>query len=238
VARVRTVVDPIVTAAGQSVHYGGQFQAQQEASRTLLWAGLAVIGVIYLLITAATASAGAAALVLVNLPLALIGGIVAVFIAESASPLANAAAVVGVGGRYIAPVLSIASLVGFITLFGIAVRNGILLVNRIHARRESGEDIVPAVLGGAQDRLVAILMTALTAALGLVPLALAAGRPGREILAPLAVVVLGGLATSTALNLLVVPAGYVALARFCDRRAPREPDPVLSATNPTTGGIP
>jgi Cu/Ag efflux pump CusA len=105
-------------------------------------------------------------------------------------------------------VVSIASLVGFITLFGIAVRNGILLVQRFQVRIDAGEPVVEAVLGGSGERLVAILMTALTAAIGLVPLALTAGRPGSEILAPLAVVVLGGLASSTFLNLFVVPAAY------------------------------
>jgi len=98
--------------------------------------------------------------------------------------------------------------VGFVTLFGIAVRNGILLVHRYQARLADGEALEAAVLGGSRDRLVAILMTALTAAIGLLPLALTAGRPGSEILAPLSAVVLGGLASSTLLNLFVVPAAY------------------------------
>jgi len=220
VARVRAVVDPLVAESGQRVHYGGQFEAQQEASSTLLWMGLAVIAVVYLLIAGATGSPGAALLVLLNLPLALIGGIAAVFIADSPNVITNLAGLVG-AGRYVAPVLSIASLVGFITLFGIAVRNGILLVNQFQARRALGEPVREAVTHGAQERLAAILMTALTAALGLLPLALAAGAPGSEILAPLAVVVLGGLASSTALNLLVVPAGYVVLADLMERLARR-----------------
>ncbi|MBA3846450.1 MAG: efflux RND transporter permease subunit [Planctomycetes bacterium] len=223
VAKVQAAVDPIVAAAGQSVHYGGQFEAQQEASRTLLWAGLAVIALVWLLLAGATGSTWAAGLVLVNLPLALIGGIVAVFLAESANPLTNLAALFGIGERYIAPVLSIASLVGFITLFGIAVRNGILLVNQFETHRAQGMPLHEAVTAGARDRLIAILMTALTAALGLLPLAIAAGRPGSEILAPLAVVVLGGLVSSTALNLVVVPAGYVALAGILERRATSTP---------------
>ncbi len=223
VAKVQAVVNPIVTAAKQTVHYGGQFEAQQEASRTLFWAGLAVIAAVWLLLAGATGSAWSAGLVLVNLPLALIGGIVAVFIAESPNVFGNFAALLGFGGRYLAPVLSIASLVGFITLFGIAVRNGILLINQFQAHRDAGMPLTDAVFAGSRDRLIAILMTALTAALGLVPLALAAGKPGSEILAPLAIVVLGGLASSTALNLLVVPAGYVAMAGLLERRgtAPR-----------------
>ena len=208
VAAVRQVVDPIALDAGVTVRYGGQFEAQQEASRTILVMGAGVVLVIFLLLAAALGSPGSAALVLINLPLSLIGGILAIFIAESAQPISNALALAGMGGTYIAPVVSIASLVGFVTLFGIAVRNGILLVHRWQARMQAGEAVAEAVQGGSLDRLVAILMTALTAAIGLVPLALTAGQPGSEILAPLAVVVLGGLASSTVLNLYVVPAAF------------------------------
>ena len=105
--------------------------------------------------------------------------------------------------------VSIASLVGFITLFGISVRNGILLVNHIqHVHRHEDRGLREAIVTGSIQRLTPILMTALTAALGLVPLALSAGEPGSELLAPLAIVVLGGLITSTLLNLFVVPVGY------------------------------
>jgi HME family heavy-metal exporter len=208
VAAVRAVVDPIAAELGVTVRYGGQFEAQQEASRTIAIMGVGVVLVIFLILAATLASASAAALVLINLPLSLIGGILAIFIAESAHPLANISALLGLGGVYIAPVVSIASLVGFVTLFGIAVRNGILLVHRWQARLAAGESVPVAVLGGSSERLVAILMTALTAAIGLVPLALTAGKPGSEILAPLAVVVLGGLASSTILNLFVVPAAF------------------------------
>ncbi|MFN0135093.1 MAG: efflux RND transporter permease subunit, partial [Phycisphaerae bacterium] len=101
------------------------------------------------------------------------------------------------------------SLVGFITLFGIAVRNGLLLVNHYqHVMQVEGKPLGEAIVVGSMERLVPILMTALCAALGLVPLAMAKGEPGNELLAPLAIVVLGGLITSTFLNLLVVPAGY------------------------------
>ena len=105
--------------------------------------------------------------------------------------------------------LRTASLVGFITLFGIAVRNGILLVNHFRWLIEvEGLSIDEAISRGSEERLVPVLMTALSAALGLVPLALKAGQPGSELLAPLAVVVLGGLISSTILNMLIVPAGY------------------------------
>lgn len=208
IAAVRKQVDPIVAQSGVMVRYGGQFEAQQDASRTIMVMGAGVILVIFLLLAAALGSGWVSALVLINLPLSLIGGIAAIFLAESANPFQNALALVGLGGPYIAPVVSIASLVGFVTLFGIAVRNGILLVQRWQVRMSEGEGVEQAVMGGSLDRLIAIVMTALTAAIGLVPLALTAGKPGSEILAPLAVVVLGGLITSTLLNLFVVPAAF------------------------------
>jgi Cu/Ag efflux pump CusA len=210
VEEVKRVVDPIVARHGYEVHYGGQFEAQQSASRTIYLMGAGVIVVILLLLYMAFGSVRAALLVMVNLPLALIGGIVAVYLTESPSLWANTLALFGLGeGRYRAPVLSIASMVGFVTLFGIAVRNGILLVS--HYRQlmiDEGKPLAEAIVQGSMERLVPILMTALAAVLGLVPLALAAGEPGSELLAPLAIVVLGGLVTSTFLNLVVVPAGY------------------------------
>jgi HME family heavy-metal exporter len=209
VAAVQQAVDPIVREAGYTVRYGGQSEAQQSASRTILAMGVGALVAIFLLLHLALRSASAALLVMVNLPLALIGGVAAIFLAESPSVAANAAALLGMGGRYVAPVLSIASMVGFVTLFGIAVRNGILLVNHYAWLRErEGLAVREAVLRGSSERLVPVLMTALSAALGLIPLALASGRPGSELLAPLSIVVLGGLVSSTFLNLVVVPAGY------------------------------
>jgi CzcA family heavy metal efflux pump len=214
VAQVRERVEPIVQRAGYTVQFGGQFEAQQSASRTLLIAGGGVALVMLLLLQLSTGSVRAAVLVMVNLPLAVIGGLLAIYFTETPGGLAevwhNTLALVGLGSRpYMAPVISIASLVGFITLFGIAVRNGILLVNHYqHVMQHEGRTLEEAVVHGSMERLVPILMTALCAALGLLPLALAAGRPGSELLAPLAIVVLGGLLTSTFLNLVVVPAGY------------------------------
>jgi Cu/Ag efflux pump CusA len=163
-----------------------------------------------MLLQLSTGSLRAALLVMVNLPLAIIGGIVAIYLTEAANPLINTLALFGLTrGLYQAPVISIASLVGFITLFGIAVRNGLLLVNHYqHVMLVEGRPLADAIVKGSMERLVPILMTALCAALGLIPLALAAGEPGSELLSPLAVVVLGGLITSTFLNLIVVPAGY------------------------------
>lgn len=210
VAQVQARVDPIVRAAGCTVRYGGQFEAQQSASRTILWMGAGVLVAMFLLLQLSTGRSRVALLVMVNLPLSLIGGILAVYLVESPSILGNTLALGGLGGgRYVAPVLSIASMVGFVTLFGIAVRNGILLVNHYaHLELQEGCTRAEAVLRGSMERLVPILMTALTAALGLLPLALAHGKPGSELLAPLATVVLGGLISSTFLNLVVVPAGY------------------------------
>lgn len=215
---VRARVDPIVAAAGCTVGYGGQFEAQQSAGRTLLWASLGVIVIMFLLLQLSTGSMRAAGLVMLNLPLALIGGVVAVFVSSSRDPAANFVALLTSEG-YIPPVASIATIVGFVTLFGIAVRNGILLVNHYsHLIDRENETIGNAVFRGSMERLVPILMTAFSAALGLLPLAWAAGEPGSELLAPLAVVVLGGLASSTILNLYVVPAGY---SLFFDRRRAR-----------------
>ncbi len=122
-------------------------------------------------------------------------------------------------GAYTAPVLSIASLVGFITLFGIAVRNGILLVNHYrHLVEKEERSPYDAIVQGSMERLVPILMTALTAALALVPIVLEGDSPGNEILAPLSVVILGGLLTSTFLNLVVVPAGYAAIYSVREQR--------------------
>ena len=199
VASVREKVDPIVARAGCTVRYGGQFEAQQSASRTILSMGAVVAVLMFLVLQAATGRMRTAAIVMLNLPLALIGGIAAIALTA--------------GGA--TPVLSIPSMVGFVTLFGIAVRNGILLVNH-YAHLEQHEGCSPAqsVVRGSMERLVPILMTALTAALGLIPLALSGSKPGSEILAPLAIVVLGGLVSSTLLNLFVVPAGYALAFRL------------------------
>lgn len=214
VAAVMKVVDPIVTEAGCSVHYGGQFEAQQSANKTLMMMGSVIVVVMLMLLYMALGGIRPAILVMVNLPLALIGGIVAMFISESANPFTNFFAVFGIGVDYIPPVVSIASLVGFITLFGIAVRNGILLVNHYKWLQENTDlSFDDVITQGGEERLVPVLMTAISAALGLVPLAMKMGQPGGELLAPLAIVVLGGLTSSTILNMLIVPAGYKMFCR-------------------------
>jgi CzcA family heavy metal efflux pump len=216
VEAVREKVDPIVARAGCTVQYGGQFEAQQSASRTITIMGGVVAIVMFLLLQYATGRSRTAILVMLNLPLALIGGVAAIYITESQPFIGNTLALFGIGGeRYVEPVISIASMVGFVTLFGIAVRNGILLVNHYaHLEQLEGCSREESVVRGSMERLVPILMTALTAALGLIPLALSAGKPGSELLAALAIVVLGGLVSSTILNLFVVPAGYALAFRI------------------------
>ncbi|MDO9387639.1 MAG: efflux RND transporter permease subunit, partial [Thiobacillus sp.] len=177
--------------AGYHIEYGGQFESAEAASRTLLLLGVGVTMGIFLLLFIAFRTARDALLVMLNLPLAMIGGVIGVFAA---------------GG-----VLSVASIIGFITLFGIATRNGVMMISHIHhlVEHEGVRDAAEAVKRGAEERLVPILMTALAAGLALVPLALAAGEPGSEIQAPMAVVILCGLLSSTLLNMIVVPALYL-----------------------------
>jgi len=223
VAEVRSRVDPIVRRAGYSVQYGGQFEAQQSASRTILVAGVGVAVAMLMLLHLSTGSLRVALLVMLNLPLATIGGIAAVYLTEASRPFGNTLSLLGLSSiPYEAPIVSIASLVGFITLFGIAVRNGILLVNHYqHLMVLENRPLSEAIARGSMERLVPILMTALCAALGLSPIALAKGEPGSELLAPLAIVVLGGLITSTMLNLVVVPAGYAMVFGLQDSMSAR-----------------
>ena len=218
VEEVQVLVDPIVQKHGYTVKYGGQFEAQQNASRTiLLFSGLVAI-IMLILLQLAIGSTRVALLVMINLPLALIGGIAAIYLTESPSLFGNTIALFG-RGHYTAPVISIASMVGFITLFGIAVRNGILLVNHYqYLVKHESLNMYDAIVQGSAERLVPILMTALTAALAVVPIVLQGDKPGNEILAPLSVVILGGLLSSTFLNLIVVPAGYAALHNLSDSK--------------------
>lgn len=180
------------------VEYGGQFEATEDATRVLLLLGIVVLLGILMLLYVALSSVRDALLVMLNLPLALIGGVVGVFAS---------------GG-----VISIASIIGFITLFGIATRNGIMMVTHIrHLQIHEGVTVPrEAVIRGASERLAPILMTALASGLGLLPLALAMGEPGSEIQAPMAVVILFGLFSSTLLNMFVVPA---VMLRFGSVRA-------------------
>lgn len=193
---IQKLVNPILSATpGYRVEYAGQFESAAEAGRTLTLVSLGVVIGIGFLLHLAFRSVRDAALIMLNLPLALIGGVAGVF----------------VGGG----VLSVASLIGFITVFGIATRNGIMLVSHIrHLQEHEGvTDFREAVRRGAMERLVPILMTALAAGLALVPLALGGEKPGNEIQTPMAIVILFGLLTSMVLNMVIVPALYLALGR-------------------------
>jgi len=194
------IAQAVPMPAGYRVEYGGQFESQQNASRRLGVLLIAVVAGLFMLLVLAFGRARDAVIVMANLPLALIGGVAGVYLA---------------GG-----VLSVASMIGFITLFGIATRNGIMLVSHIqHLMNEEGiEDFRAAVERGAHERLVPILMTAMAAGLALIPLALGGGKSGSEIQTPMAIVILCGLTTSTLLNMIVVPTLYLRFGR--DRGTP------------------
>lgn len=182
------IAEHIVLPEGYRIEYGGQFESQQSASRTLALALVAALAVIFMLLMAEFRSIPLSAIVMISLPLALIGGVFAVFVSSS--------------------VVSIPSIIGFITLFGVATRNGILLISRYSHLQSAGMPLREAVLNGSADRLNPILMTALTSALALIPLIFNGEKAGNEIQSPMAIVVLGGLVTSTLLNIYVMPIIY------------------------------
>ncbi|MGB3239754.1 MAG: efflux RND transporter permease subunit [Geitlerinemataceae cyanobacterium] len=183
---------------GYFIQYGGQFESEQNATNNLLIFSILAAIAIAVLMFFSVKSLPATIAITINLPLALVGGIVSILLT---------------GG-----VISIASSIGFITLFGVAVRNGLLLVDNYNNKFSRGLPLKEAIVQGSLDRVNAILMTALTSALGMLPLAIASGA-GNEILQPLAIVVLGGLFTSTALTLLVIPAIY---AKFGKHLIPKQ----------------
>jgi CzcA family heavy metal efflux pump len=185
-----SVARGVTFPSGYHIEYGGQFESEAEASRLLFWLSLAAIVAIFVLLTSVFGSLVDALIIMVNLPLALAGGVVGVWLS---------------GG-----ILSVASMIGLIALFGIATRNGIMLVSHIaHLRDEEGvTDHREAIVRGALERLTPILMTAQATGLALVPVALGMGQPGSEIQAPMAIVIMTGLISATALNMLVVPAAY------------------------------
>ncbi len=170
---------------GYFVEFGGQFESEQEATKIITLLSLVSVGAIFLILYLQFGNFKYSLFILVNLPLALIGGVWSVYFTDG--------------------IISVASLVGFITLFGIATRNGILMIAHYKHLLEEGKEFTQAVIQGSIERLNPILMTAITAGLALVPLALGSGEPGKEIEAPMAIVILGGLFTSTALNMVVVP---------------------------------
>ena len=173
---------------GYHIEYGGQFESEASASRTLLLTSLISITVIFLLLFFQFRNATQSGIILLNLPLALIGGVFALMLTTKE--------------------VSIPAVIGFISLFGIAIRNGILLISHYNQLREEGIPLRECILNGSLDRLNPILMTALSSALALIPLALRGDLPGNEIQSPMAKVILGGLLTSTFLNAFIIPIVY------------------------------
>lgn len=173
---------------GYRIEYGGQFEAEAEASETLIATSLLSLLVIFLLLFMEFRDAKISGIILLNLPLALIGGVISIWLTSG--------------------IISIPAIIGFITLFGIATRNGILLVSHYKTLETEGKNLYDTVIQGSRDRLSPILMTALTAGLALIPLAIAGDLAGNEIQSPMAKVILGGLLSSTLLNIFVVPIVY------------------------------
>lgn len=174
---------------GYHVEYGGQFESEQAASKVLIITSIFSIFVIFLLLYNQFKNAMQAAVILLNLPLALIGGVFAVFFSDG--------------------IISIPVIIGFISLFGIATRNGMLLIDRYNELQKEGNTVIDSIMIGSLDRLNPIVMTALTSALALIPLALGGDLPGNEIQSPMAKVLLGGLLTSTLLNGFIIPITFV-----------------------------
>ncbi len=186
VEELRAQLSPIAAAAGCTVSFGGSYQARESASRRLGVLGVGLVAGIFFILVFALGSGRAAMLSMLNVPLALVGSIVAVALAE--------------------PVLSVSSLVGFVTVIGFVLRNGILLINAYSDRMKEGATLIDAVRDGSQERMAPIVMTSLTTVIGLIPIMIAGDKPGGELLAPLAVVQFGGILGATALNLIVLPA--------------------------------
>ncbi len=187
------VEENIEIPEGYHIAYGGQFESEKAASHTLLLTSLGALLIIFLLLYGEFKNVPQSLVILVNMPLALIGGVVILFICGDE--------------------LNIPAIIGFISLMGISTRNGMLLMTRYNHLQQEGEGLVARIIHGSTDRLLPIIMTALTSALALIPLAVNGDAPGNEIQSPMALVILGGLISSTALNIYVVPALYELLNR-------------------------
>ena len=189
----KTIDSNISLPEGYHIEYGGQFESEQAASRILTITSLGSILVIFLLLFGQFKSMTQSAVILINLPLALIGGIFTLFFTDG--------------------IISIPAIIGFISLFGIATRNGMLLIDRYNELIKEGMSVKESVIAGSLDRLNPIIMTALTSALALIPLAVGGDLPGNEIQSPMAKVMLGGLLSSTLLNGFIVPIMYILISR-------------------------
>lgn len=182
---------------GYSIAYGGQFESEESASRTLMLTSIGAILIIFFLLYAEFKSIPQSLVILLNMPLAMIGGVLILWLTGSD--------------------LNIPAIIGFISLLGISTRNGMLLISHYNQLEREQIPLMERIVRGSSDRLNPILMTALTSALALVPLALRASSPGNEIQAPMATVILGGLITSTLLNIFVVPAVYYILNKKSEK---------------------
>ena len=189
----KRVEEEVVLPEGYHVEYGGQFESEEAASRTLFLTSLISMLLIFLILFHEFRSVPLSGIIMLNLPLAIIGGVICIWLTSG--------------------VISIPSIIGFISLFGIATRNGILLVSHYNHLLAQGNGLYESIVQGSLDRLNPILMTALTSALALIPLALGGDLPGNEIQSPMAQVILGGLLSSTLLNGFVVPIVYYLLKR-------------------------
>ncbi len=175
------------------VTYGGQFESEAQASRTLGLTSIIALIIIFMLLYQEFKSVRESLIILINMPLAMIGGVLILIFTGSE--------------------LNIPAIIGFISLLGITTRNGMLLISRYNSLKRSGESLKDRIFHGSADRLNPIIMTALTSALALIPLALRGGEAGNEIQSPLAIVILGGLISATALNIFVVPIIYYIVNR-------------------------
>ena len=189
----KEVGEKISLPEGYHIEYGGQFESEQAASRILFLTSLISLLIIFLILHHEFRNLSLSGIIMLNLPLAIIGGIISIWITSG--------------------VISIPAIIGFISLFGIATRNGILLVSHYNQLRSEGCSLKESILQGSLDRLNPILMTALTSALALIPLAVGGSLPGNEIQSPMAQVILGGLLSSTLLNGFVIPVVYQLLNR-------------------------
>lgn len=189
----RNVEDKITLPQNYYVNYGGQFESEAAASSTLLWTSLCALAVILMLLYHEFKNFGQSLVILVNMPLAMIGGVILL--------------------KFTSDELNIPAIIGFISLLGITTRNGMLLMSRYNGLRDRGMALVERIKIGSTDRLLPIVMTALTSALALIPLAINGDQPGNEIQSPMAIVILGGLVTSTVLNMFVVPSIYYLINR-------------------------
>lgn len=189
----RRIDEDITLPQNYYISYGGQFESEAAASSTLMWTSLCALAIIFMLLYHEFKNVGQSLVILINMPLAMIGGIIIL--------------------RLTSGELNIPAIIGFISLMGISTRNGMLLITRYNKLAAEGEPLTQRIYRGSTDRLLPIAMTALTSALALIPLAVNGDKPGNEIQSPMAIVILGGLISSTVLNMYVIPTIYCLINR-------------------------